>query len=340
MTESASSPRHAAGYPPDPPQPSNAAGAAALLLGGLALVGAFFRVVNLASLLLGAVGLVLGVVGWRLASRGRAGNRVPAAAGAALSGCAIAASVAVMVAAGSPLGGLTSHRDAARSTRPAQQTGPAGPGAGPADGTNIPLPPLNEDPVTENQPGFVAQSYSGRGDQAVKLRSPLADVAIAVIAYHGSGSFTVDTTSDTGAQAESLVSTVGSWQGSTLVNVQNFTNRPVGSLQVRADSGDWTVALRPLAAARRWDGTQPVSGRGDDVLLARAAFSGQARITAVQRAAHQSQSIFTLSAYGGTAAVAAPLLTGPGNLTGGATVPAGTVVLAIEADGTWTITKD
>jgi hypothetical protein len=330
VTESTSSSRHAVEDPPGRPRASNGAGSAALVLGAVALVGAFFRVVNLGSVVLGGVGLVLGVTGWRLAGQGRATNRAQAVTGAALSAVAVVASIAVMVARG-PLGGSGPERGA-RSTQPATT---APPDSGPSQAAGVPLPPLDEDPVTENQPGFVAQSYAGHGDQVVRLRSPLADVAIAVIAYRGRGSFTVDTESGTGGGAESLVSTVGNWQGTTLVNVQNFTNQPVASLRIRADQGQWTVALRPLAAARRWDGSGPVSGRGADVLLARAAFTGESTISAV----HRGAAGFTVSGYGGTAALAGSLLNGFGDFTGTATVPAGTVVLAIEADGTWTMSK-
>jgi hypothetical protein len=61
------------------------------------------------------------------------------------------------------------------------------------------------------------------------------------------------------------------------MNVQNFSDEPTAVFQVQAD-GSWTIALKPLSAARPWNGTGTLSGRGAEVILTRDVFSGLSSI--------------------------------------------------------------
>lgn len=72
---------------------------AALVLGILALLGAWIPFLNVGSIVLGLVGLVLGIVAIAKVSKGEAGGKVMAMVGAALCVLAIVLSIAVTVIA-------------------------------------------------------------------------------------------------------------------------------------------------------------------------------------------------------------------------------------------------
>jgi hypothetical protein len=334
--------RHPGPYGAEPPEagaqaqvthrPSNGLGVAALVLGIVAAVLALIPVVNVLALLLGIVGFILGLVGWQRARRGQATNRGQALAGTVLSAIAVVLSVVILALVGNALGDLASEPNSEVS-RAVETTGPAPTSS--TEATESPTAEPTEDATpTETQDQFTPQTYMGRGDKLVRLRVPFAEPVIAVLSHHGESNFIVTTKSSTGADGEGLANEIGTWRGTKLMNVQTPADEPTAALQVQAD-GPWTIALRPLSAARPWNGTGTFSGRGADVILTRDVFSGLASI----KATHRGESNFIVSAYGSADIASGGLINEIGNYSGEVVVPDGTVILSIEADGTWTLTK-
>lgn len=163
---------------------------------------------------------------------------------------------------------------------------------------------------------------SGSGDDIVDLVVPENEPAVAEITYDGGSNFSVLTFDAAGNRIDLLVNEIGSYSGTVPLNF--MANEEVAEAEITA-SGPWTIAVRPLKDARQ--GTASTTGRGADVVLVEG-LGDRARMT------HNGSSNFAVHAYGSGRDL---LVNEIGPYEGTVRVPAGTVVLVVEADGDWTV---
>jgi hypothetical protein len=104
------------------------------------------------------------------------------------------------------------------------------------------------------------------------------------------------------------------------------------ALKIEADR-NWSIAIKPVAQAKKWSGAGRITGTGSDVLI----YGGKAEgITTVQ-ITHKGESNFVVFVYS-TESGRDLLINEVGRYSGESLSPAGTVMLTVEADGSWTIT--
>ncbi|MEX1278111.1 MAG: hypothetical protein WEI16_03575, partial [Chloroflexota bacterium] len=95
--------------------------------------------------------------------------------------------------------------------------------------------------------------------------------------------------------------------------------------------GAWTITIKPVTAARVWDGMSPLNGSGDDVVRVNPRIAGLARAT-VQHTGSSNFAVWAYSASGGDL-----LVNEIGAYLGEVLLGGGTFLLEITADGAWTV---
>jgi hypothetical protein len=103
------------------------------------------------------------------------------------------------------------------------------------------------------------------------------------------------------------------------------------AFQIVSD-GAWTIVIKPTTAARVWDPTTKLSGRGDDVVLVRPPSSGLTTLWIT----HDGRSGFDVVAHPMSTSYAR-IVMAIGHYEAAVDLPDGTVILTVEADGAWTI---
>ncbi len=174
-------------------------------------------------------------------------------------------------------------------------------------------------------------SLSGRGNKVPKFTIPEDAAGIATITNHGSANFVVWSIAADGSQLDLLVNTIGSYSGTVLFDTG--ANEHSVAFSVESD-GSWTIAIKPLQLARSWDGVSKLTGRGDDVVQLQQEIAGLATATIT----YSGSGNFAVWAYSDSGADL--LVNEIGKYSGDTQLPAGTVLLAISASGTWTVTPD
>jgi hypothetical protein len=139
--------------------------------------------------------------------------------------------------------------------------------------------------------------------------------------------YTID---KSGSQTDLLVNEIGNYKGTRLFNADE--SEGTKALKIEAD-GSWSIVVKPVAQARQWSGAGRITGTGSDVLIYGGRTDG---ITTVQ-IDHKGKSNFVVYSYS-TESGRDLLVNEIGRYSGESLLPAGTVVLAVEADGSWTIT--
>jgi hypothetical protein len=171
------------------------------------------------------------------------------------------------------------------------------------------------------------QSFEGRGDKIVEITLTEGFVHIANIKHTGRSNFIVKAIDASGESVDLIVNEIGNYSGTRPVD---FGETPA-ALQIDAD-GSWTITIQPAQRAPVWSGS--TSGKGAAVLLVSPdVFGGglsKATIT------HDGESNFIVKAYGDSTDL---LVNEIGDYSGEVLLPAGTVLLEIEADGSWTVEK-
>jgi hypothetical protein len=167
--------------------------------------------------------------------------------------------------------------------------------------------------------------YEGSGNELVRLSLPRGLRHTARFTHRGDSNFAVWTLDPTGSPRDLVVNEVGRYDG---VRPLDFETAP-SALEIEAD-GAWTVTVRPFARTAPFTGS--ASGADPAVLrLDGAAGPVRAAVT------HRGESNFVLTAYGERRQDL--LVNDIGRYTGEVVLPAGTVALAIEADGPWTLRR-
>ncbi len=179
---------------------------------------------------------------------------------------------------------------------------------------------LAEEPVPVTT--FDEIVYSGEGNAVQEIALPDIDSGLAVITvqHTGQSNLLVWALDADQADSELLFNEIGAYQGSVLMRAST------GALRIEAD-GAWTATISPVAQAATFAGI--AEGTGSSVLLYTGG-DGDARMS------HAGEGAFAV--WETTDADHSKLLVnGIGEFSGQASIAAGPKVLAIEADGEWTI---
>jgi len=129
-----------------------------------------------------------------------------------------------------------------------------------------------------------------------------------------------------------IVNAIGNYSGTVLFDATALTHSVAFKIET---GGAWTIKVEPVSSARAWSGSGKLSGAGDDVIRLTTPPSGLTTATLT----HAGKANFIVYAYtsDGLAAVRANEI---GHFSGQVQLPDGTVLLAVTADGAWTVTPD
>jgi hypothetical protein len=207
--------------------------------------------------------------------------------------------------------------------------GASSPAQGP--GSAAPLESATLEPTRSPSlaPSFAPIMLSGKGNKVPRFTIPEDEAAIATITNKGSANFMVTSLAADGSDNELLVNEIGNYSGTVLFDASSGQHSV--AFKVESD-GTWAITIQPLSAAKVWDPTTPLAGRGDDVIAVSPAVSGLMTATI----SHKGQANFVVYAYSPSGQDL--LVNEIGNFSGEEAVPDGTYLLQINADGTWTVT--
>lgn len=168
------------------------------------------------------------------------------------------------------------------------------------------------------------KAYKGSGDKilAIELPDGIDNAAVATITYSGKRNFTVWSLDSNLDEKDLMVNEIGKYRGTVLFNL---SGDEVASLEINA-SGPWTVTVRSILSLREFV-AGAASGHGDDVLVYRGT-SGVASLT------HKGSSNFVVWNYGNSSDLVVNEI---GKYSGETRWSAGPSVVAITADGDWSI---
>ena len=172
---------------------------------------------------------------------------------------------------------------------------------------------------------FADISLSGTGDSVKAFTIPASSAAIATLTYTGSGNFIVHTLGVDGSDNDLLVNVIGRYSGTVLFDTSLHST----ALQVET-TGSWTATIKSPSKARAWSPSSAASGQGDDDLRLNPTSSGLTTITL----RYAGDGNFIVKAYGSSSDL---LVNEIGAYSGTVAVPSGTVLLTVEAAGSWTI---
>lgn len=170
----------------------------------------------------------------------------------------------------------------------------------------------------------------GKGSKRAKFKIPQDAAAIAVISHKGKRSFIVDAIDKSGDLNEGLVNEVGSYKGTVLFDEEDGQHS--AAFEIKAD-GAWTITIRPITKAKKWDPRKTLTGKGDAVYQVSPAPNDPVSIALE----HQGKRRFVVRAYGqrGRNGLADTI----GDYGGEALLPPGTFLVTIEATGgRWSLT--
>jgi hypothetical protein len=210
----------------------------------------------------------------------------------------------------------------------ASALGAAGTSSEPSSESEEPSTGADTEPLPTLAPAFKTVTLSGKGNKVARFNIPEDAAAIATISYTGGANFVVWSIDSGGSENDLLVNTIGKYHGTVLFDETQGTHSVAFKLEA---SGPWIVKIKPVTAARPWDGISKVSGEGDDVLLIPTGISGLS--TAVIK--HGGKENFVVYAY--TPDGTELLVNEIGKFSGEELIPDGTLLIAVQADGAWSI---
>lgn len=133
------------------------------------------------------------------------------------------------------------------------------------------------------------KEYAGAGADVVTISKRGTGPQVAVITHVGWSNFAVHTLDSTMDSTDLLVNTIGNYSGTVLFDASSRGGEST-ALKITAD-GPWTVKLLPLTSVRSFDGSAPMTGRGDEVF----AYTGAAKAAAFT---HDGSSNIAVKFYG------------------------------------------
>jgi hypothetical protein len=171
---------------------------------------------------------------------------------------------------------------------------------------------------------FAQIDLNGTGAKVAKFTIPETAAGIATITHRGSSNFAVTALASDGSHNALLVNVIGSYSGTVLFDE---TGHSV-AFEVDAD-GPWTISIKPITSARTWNPAAALTGRGDDVVRLSPASDGLVTLSLT----HDGESNFAVTSYG--ADDRSLLVNEIGPFAGEVALPGGTLLLQVEADGSW-----
>ena len=194
-------------------------------------------------------------------------------------------------------------------------------------GQAAPAEETEPEPAPEPAPKAVEpQSFSGSGAEVVMLEPLGDDVFFATVTHQGSGNIALWSVDENGQDLDLLVNDIGNYQGQVALN---FSEDPT-AIRVEAD-GDWSIDLVHLGEAPRWDGETTYEATGDSIVIVDGVADGLTPVTLT----HQGESNFAIWAWGESHPNL--IVNDIGVYDGTTLLPDGSLVLQVDADGTWTI---
>jgi hypothetical protein len=174
---------------------------------------------------------------------------------------------------------------------------------------------------------FKAITIKGRGDKVAKFKIPEDSVAIATFTHSGTSNFAVTTVDANGGQPDVLVNVIGTYKGTVLFDEDSHSR----AFKIRAD-GAWTVVIKPIGSARRWDLSATLTGTGDDVIRVTGPVSGLASSVAK----HSGKSNFAVVTFADEGRDL--IINEIGKYSGEILMPTGLIAIVVTADGKWSFT--
>ncbi|TQJ58058.1 hypothetical protein FBY30_0268 [Arthrobacter sp. SLBN-83] len=168
------------------------------------------------------------------------------------------------------------------------------------------------------------KEYSGVGDDVLNITKHSTGPEVAFIQHTGRSNFAVHTLDAKLESTDLLVNEIGNYSGTVLFDGSS-RNGETTAFKITAD-GAWTVKLVSLKSVRKLDGTTPMTGTGDDVLV----YTGPAKAAVFT---HDGSSNIAVHSYGSRADL---LVNEIGPYSG--TVVWAPGVYTITADGNWSAT--
>jgi len=173
---------------------------------------------------------------------------------------------------------------------------------------------------------YEKQAFSGTGPKVVRLTRVVGPVLI-TMKHTGLSNFAVWAVNSGGRKTDLLANTIGNYAGT---RVAGAADDDIAALTVDAD-GPWSFVIRPVSSAPQWKGSK-VSGTGD-VVLRTGLVSGLVTI----KANYTGTGNFAVWAYDDSRR--SLVFNEIDKFKGESLLPDGTVVIAIESDGPWTLTR-
>jgi hypothetical protein len=203
-----------------------------------------------------------------------------------------------------------------------------------AEPTAEATPEPTEEPTAEPTPeppseAFAPFTLKGRGNKVAKFKIPEDAAAIAMITNAGTSNFVVWTVGVGGSTNDLLVNEIGRYKGTLLFDAGPGEHSVAFKIE---SNGSWSIAVKPVTRARKWNGTTRLIGTGSDVIQLSRPTSG----LTVATITHKGQSNFAVWAYGSSGRDL--LVNEIGRYEGESLLADGTLLFEIEADGAWTMT--
>jgi hypothetical protein len=119
--------------------------------------------------------------------------------------------------------------------------------------------------VTAKAPKNSSQTFSGTGDDVVRVKAVSATVLV-TFTHDGESNFIVTSKTKNDDYIDGLVNVIGPYSGTVIqeLGTSFFNKEKLGLFEVQAD-GDWTIKIKPLSKAKKWNG-KTLSGTGDLVV--------------------------------------------------------------------------
>ena len=182
--------------------------------------------------------------------------------------------------------------------------------------------PTEAPAVVEPHTPAILTSKAGRGDKVLKIKAQDAPT-IARITNKGSSNFAVISYVGT-SYDDLLVNEIGSYSGTV------YLNPGVTRLKITSN-GSWKVTICPIEAAKQWDGSSALAGKGDTVVMLN---GGEFGTTTIK---NKGKSNFAVIAYDTDGQYLDLLVNEIGGYSGEVLLPlADPIVLTIQdVGGTW-----
>lgn len=169
--------------------------------------------------------------------------------------------------------------------------------------------------------GYEPFTVSGTGNETIEFRAPDDLATVLHITHSGETAFGIITLDGEAEPIETLVDTVGEYDGSRAINL--LLGDVISSIEVVAD-GDWSITATYLGDLER--DLDVAEGHGDAVLVMD--LTSPAMTIAHDGASRFSVFMWTFQDQG-------YLVEGNGPVDETVSVPLGGVVVEVEADGNW-----